>query len=137
MPVPEIPSITRGARGHRLRVVSTERDQLGEGPVWDDRERVLLRVDIVRGLVLTMREPVILGTTLSNGIGWSPDGETMYFVDSTTQRIDALDFDLETGRITNRRPWASIKPDDGLPDGLTVDAEGGVWLCLFGGAAIR
>jgi len=79
----------------------------------------------------------IAGTTLSNGIGWSADGRRMFFVDSTTQRIDALDFDAATGAVSGRRPFAAIDPADGLPDGLAVDAEDGVWVCLFGGAAVR
>jgi sugar lactone lactonase YvrE len=61
----------------------------------------------------------------------------MFFVDSTTQRIDALDFDAATGAISDRRPFAAIDPADGLPDGLAVDAEDGIWICLFGGAAVR
>jgi sugar lactone lactonase YvrE len=82
-------------------------------------------------------ERVVSNTTLSNGIGWSPAGDRMYFVDSTAQRIDAFDFDGSTGTIGNRRPFATVDPSDGLPDGLAVDAEGGLWLCLFGGAALR
>jgi sugar lactone lactonase YvrE len=61
----------------------------------------------------------------------------MYFIDSTTQRIDVFDFDGEHGSISDRRPFAEIDPADGLPDGLTVDAQGGIWVCLFGGGAIR
>ena len=76
-------------------------------------------------------------TTISNGIGWSADGRRMYFIDSTTQRIDVFDFDGSTGAISDRRPFAAIDPADGLPDGLAVDAEDGVWVCLFGGAALR
>jgi sugar lactone lactonase YvrE len=82
-------------------------------------------------------ERVIAATTISNGLAWSPPGDTMYFIDSTTQRIDAFDFDGATGEIANRRTLVEIDPNDGLPDGMTVDAEGGIWLCLFGGAAIR
>jgi sugar lactone lactonase YvrE len=82
-------------------------------------------------------ERVIAGTTISNGLAWSPSGDTMYFIDSTTQRVDAFDFDAATGDISDRRKLAEIDPDDGLPDGMTVDAEGGIWVCLFGGAAIR
>jgi sugar lactone lactonase YvrE len=82
-------------------------------------------------------ERVIGGTTISNGLAWSPAGDRMYFVDSPTQRIDVFDFDAATGAIAGRRAFAAIEPRDGLPDGLTVDAEGGVWLCLFGGGAIR
>jgi sugar lactone lactonase YvrE len=82
-------------------------------------------------------ERVIAETTLSNGLAWSPHGDTMYFIDSTTQRIDAFDFDARTGDVSDRRPLVAIDPDDGLPDGMTVDAEGGIWVCLFGGAALR
>lgn len=216
---------------HNLRVVSVERDQLGEGPVWDDEHATLVRVDIARGLVLSLHkhgepsttlevdgevsaavpraaggmvlaigheivaldahgiqetlaivehtlednrfndcrcdrrgrlwagtmsktrapdqaalyrlvagepiEPVIQPTTLSNGIGWNPAGDRMYFIDSTTQRVDAFDFDQAAGSVSNRRLFAAIRPAAGLPDGLTVDSEGGVWVCLFGGGCIR
>ena len=75
--------------------------------------------------------------TISNGIGWSPDGETMYYIDSTTQRVVSYDYDLDNGELGDRSDFAAIDPADGLPDGLTVDADGGVWVCLFGGAKIR
>ena len=80
---------------------------------------------------------VIAGTTISNGIGWSPDRTRMYFVDSLTQRVDVLDYDLASGEVANRRPLVAIDPADGLPDGLAVDSEGAIWICLFGGGAIR
>jgi sugar lactone lactonase YvrE len=82
-------------------------------------------------------ERVLERVTISNGIGWSPAGDSMYYVDSTTQRIDTFDFDGATGRLGNRRALARIDPADGLPDGLAVDAEGGVWVCLFGGGVVR
>lgn len=82
-------------------------------------------------------EQVVPRTTLSNGMGWSPDGELMYFVDSTTQRIDVFDFDGVDGSVHDRRCFAAIDPADGLPDGMTVDSEGSVWVCLFGGGALR
>jgi len=81
--------------------------------------------------------PALDRITISNGLGWSPAGDRMYFIDSPTQRIDVCDFDAATGTISDRRPLATVDPADGLPDGLTVDREGGVWVCLFGGAAIR
>ena len=218
-------------RDPTIRPIGETRDQLGEGPVWDDRSERLLHVDILRGKCYTWRpadnqtlafdvggevsaviprsgdgvvwavgheliaidgrgaretlaivedelsdnrfndcrcdpqgrlwagtmsktrtpgtsalyrlvagEPIermIASTTLSNGIGWSPGGDVMYFVDSTTQHVDAFDFDCATGSINNRRHLAHIDPADGLPDGIAVDAEGGIWLCLFGGAALR
>jgi sugar lactone lactonase YvrE len=82
-------------------------------------------------------ERVISGTTISNGLGWSPAGDLMYFIDSTTHRIDVFDYDAGSGEIANRRAFAEIDPSDGLPDGMTVDSEGGVWVCLFGGGAVR
>jgi sugar lactone lactonase YvrE len=82
-------------------------------------------------------ERVIADATISNGLAWTPSGDTMYFIDSTTQRIDAFDFDAATGDISDRRTLVEIDPHDGLPDGMTVDAEGSIWVCLFGGAAMR
>jgi sugar lactone lactonase YvrE len=215
----------------RVRVALHARDQLGEGPFWDERAGELLRVDIARGCIhawnpvshrvathalagevsavvpragaagwllaighrLVLREGeaqrtlaaveqrrpanrfndckcdpqgrvwagtmskqrapataalyrlaprgeierVIAGTTISNGLGWSPAGDRMYFIDSTTQRIDVLDFDAASGAVADRRTLAEVDPHDGLPDGMAVDAEGGIWVCLFGGGAVR
>jgi sugar lactone lactonase YvrE len=77
------------------------------------------------------------GVTISNGLGWSPDGRTMYYVDSMAYRIDAFDFDLATGAISERRPLTVIERGGGIPDGLAVDDEGGIWVALWGRAAIR
>jgi sugar lactone lactonase YvrE len=74
---------------------------------------------------------------VSNGLDWSPDATRLYYVDSVTQRIDAIAYDADRGRLGAREPFAAIAPEDGLPDGLTIDAEGGIWLALFGGGAIR
>ena len=79
----------------------------------------------------------IAGVTISNGLDFDPDATRLYYVDSTTQRIDAIDFDLDRGRLGRRRRLATIDPRDGLPDGLCVDTDGGVWVALFGGGAIR
>jgi sugar lactone lactonase YvrE len=75
---------------------------------------------------------VLDGVTISNGVDWSADGRRMYYVDSATRRIDVFDFELETGDATNRRPFATIEPP-GLPDGLTVDADGCVWVAIWDG----
>lgn len=75
---------------------------------------------------------ILDGIGISNGTGWSPDDRTMYYVDSLRYRIDALDYDIPTGAATHRRPWLEIDPSAGLPDGLTVDRDGGVWLVLHG-----
>ncbi len=77
------------------------------------------------------------GVAISNGLDWSLDGRTMYYVDTLTQRIDRFGFDPVTGAIADRRPFVTIDPADGSPDGLTVDAEGGIWLALWGGWRVR
>ena len=70
---------------------------------------------------------VVMGdVTISNGLDWSPDGCRAYFADTATGEVSALEGDL-----TARRTFAQIAPDDGAPDGLTVDAEGGVWVALY------
>ncbi len=80
---------------------------------------------------------MLTGVTISNGIDWSLDGRRMYYVDSPTRRIDVFDFDPETGAIANRRPFVEVPAEAGIPDGLTIDADGFVWLALWGGAALR
>jgi sugar lactone lactonase YvrE len=82
-------------------------------------------------------EVAIAGATISNGLDWNLDATRLYYIDSTTQRVDAIDFDLDRGNLGTRRAFVTIDQEDGLPDGLCVDAEGGVWIALFGGGAIR
>jgi sugar lactone lactonase YvrE len=82
-------------------------------------------------------ERMLSDVTISNGLGWTADGQTMYYVDSLTYRIDVFDFDVPTGAISGRRQFASIDPADGIPDGLALDDDGGVWIALFGGGAVR
>lgn len=65
--------------------------------------------------------------TVSNGPCWSPDHSIFYFADSRSRAIWAYDYDLETGSATNKRKFCAFDPEDGLPDGATVDAEGCVW----------
>ena len=82
-------------------------------------------------------EPVLEDVTLSNGIGWSPDGCTMYYVDTPTEAVDAFEFDPATGAISGRRPFVDLHDVPGRPDGLTVDAEGAVWVAMARGWAVR
>jgi sugar lactone lactonase YvrE len=79
---------------------------------------------------------VFTGVTISNGLAWSPDGHTAYYVDTPTQRIDAFDYAADAG-LTARRPAVHIPAEAGAPDGLTVDADGNLWVALWGGAAVR
>lgn len=80
---------------------------------------------------------VIAGTTISNGMGWSLDGTTMYFIDTPTGTVDAFDYDQGTGRLGAGRPLVRFGPGDGYPDGMTVDSEDHLWVASFGGGFVR
>lgn len=73
----------------------------------------------------------------SNGTGWSPDSRTMYYTESFRYTVFAYDFEPETGHIRNRRPFVEIDKHMGFPDGLTVDAEGCVWINIVGPGKIH
>ncbi|POX37839.1 calcium-binding protein [Streptomyces sp. Ru73] len=88
-------------------------------------------------------EPVLPDVTVSNGIGWSPDGRLMYYIDTPTRRIDVFEAG-ETGwggavekLVPTRRAFVEIEEGAGFPDGLCVDAEGGVWVALWDGGQVR
>lgn len=67
------------------------------------------------------------GYATANGIGISPDGKTVYVTDMRHHQIIALDYDIETGTVYNRRIFAKVSEEEGMPDGLIVDSEGYVW----------
>jgi sugar lactone lactonase YvrE len=75
------------------------------------------------------------GVTISNGLEWTPDGSRAYYDDTPTHRIAVLDYSTEAG-LTGLRTFVQLA-DDENPDGLTVDAEGGVWVALYGGSSVR
>jgi sugar lactone lactonase YvrE len=72
--------------------------------------------------------------TVSNGLEWSPDGSRVYYNDTATLTVSVFDYDPAAG-LTNRRTFAEL-PDGGRPDGLTVDADGGVWTAVSNGGAV-
>jgi sugar lactone lactonase YvrE len=75
--------------------------------------------------------------TLGNGLGWSPDGRTMYFIDSATQTVSAFGYDPDAGRPLAARQLVTVPPEVGLPDGLCVDGDGGIWVGLWGGSVVH
>jgi sugar lactone lactonase YvrE len=81
-------------------------------------------------------DKVLDGLTIGNGLAWNVALDRMYFIDSTTYCVQVFDYDGAAGRITGRRTFAEIEPEQGLPDGMTVDDEDHVWVCLFGGGKI-
>ena len=82
-------------------------------------------------------EPMLDGLTTSNGIGWSPDGSTMYLADSGPRVVHAFDFDGDAGSISGGRVLVTVPEDVGAPDGLTVDAAGDLWVAIWGGGSVH
>jgi sugar lactone lactonase YvrE len=80
---------------------------------------------------------VLPGISVSNGIGWAPDGATLYHVDSPRRRIDVYDFDAGPGSVAGRRAVIRVDAELGMSDGVAVDADGGVWVALWGGSAVQ
>lgn len=95
---------------------------------WESPIGTLYRFD-PDGTVHAMQE----GLILSNGLGWSPDGTVMYHTDFKLRTIFAHDVDPDAGTLANRRPFVVLAEDDGNPDGMTVDAEGCLWVAHWDG----
>lgn len=75
---------------------------------------------------------------ISNGLDWSLDHKTMYYIDSLSYTVDALDYNVKTGKTSNRRHVYKLQQDEGIPDGMCIDAEGKLWVaCYNGGRLIR
>jgi len=78
------------------------------------------------------------GVWCSNGIAWSPRGDVMYYADSPRRRVEAYDFDVDTGLLRNGRVFARMPTESGVPDGMCVDEVGGVWVCVWdAGTVVR
>lgn len=80
---------------------------------------------------------VLDNVTISNGLVWSADKKTMYYIDTPTLTVQAFDYDDATGKISNGRVVIRIPEAlGGSPDGMTIDAEGKLWVAVHGGAAV-
>lgn len=79
-------------------------------------------------------ERLLTDVTISNGLVWWND--RFYYIDSANRQVDVFDYEVETGRISNRRLAFSTEPHPGVPDGMTIDREGNLWVAFYGGAQI-
>ena len=75
--------------------------------------------------------------SVSNGIDWSPDGRTVYYVDSGARTIARYDYAVASGEWSNASTFVRLEEGEGFPDGLTVDNDGCVWLAVWDGAQVR
>jgi sugar lactone lactonase YvrE len=74
---------------------------------------------------------------LSNGLDWSDDRRIFYYADSNSGGVDVFDTDPDTGALSGRRRFVSVETADGIPDGLTLDAEGCLWLAVWDSGELR
>lgn len=128
-PVPNLPPAHRfndgfcGPDGHPW---------VGSAAVDDSRETAsLYRADATGALHVAL--PNI---TLSNGLGWSPDGSLFYYVDSPALNLSVFDYDPTSHQISNRRILREFPADGSVPDGLSIDRDGHIWLAIWGGSVV-
>ena len=79
---------------------------------------------------------LLTGITISNGLTWSPDQKTLYYIDTPTHKVTAFDYDLETGTVANPRMAVRVPDEFGWPDGMTSDMQGNLWIAMWGGAQV-
>jgi sugar lactone lactonase YvrE len=82
-------------------------------------------------------ELILNDLTISNGLSWSPDGATMYLADSGPRLVHAYKFDQLSGQISEGRVLIRVAEEVGAPDGLTVDADGDIWVAIYGGGRVQ
>jgi sugar lactone lactonase YvrE len=82
-------------------------------------------------------EQVLDAMTIPNGVGWSPDGQVMYLVDSGPRVVHAFAFDGDRGALSDQRVLITVPEEVGAPDGMTVDAAGDLWVAVYGGGRVQ
>ncbi|KAF7658825.1 hypothetical protein LDENG_00007190 [Lucifuga dentata] len=73
---------------------------------------------------------------ISNGLDWSLDQKTFFYIDSLSLTVDAFDYNIHSGHMTNRRVVYHMEEGEGLPDGMTVDADGRLWVACYNGGRV-
>nr|WP_121270745.1 SMP-30/gluconolactonase/LRE family protein [Pedobacter schmidteae] len=101
------------------------------GTMGDEQSAALYRVDRDYA-IYTMQK----GITNSNGIVWSADKKTMYYIDTPTYKVTAYTYNNKTGQISNPRVVINVPKEIGYPDGATIDAEGMLWIAIWGGYCV-
>lgn len=96
-----------------------------------DRPGRLYRLDTDASLTVVVED-----VGVSNGLGFTPDRKRLYYTDSPKHEISLFDYDESTGELADRRPFVRTPPDEGVPDGMTVDAEGTVWSARWDGGVL-
>lgn len=79
---------------------------------------------------------MIENVSISNGIAWSPDSTQMYYIDTPTQKVMVYDYNNATGEISNPEVAVEVPAKIGSPDGMAIDADGNLWVALWGGSAV-
>jgi sugar lactone lactonase YvrE len=79
---------------------------------------------------------LLTGLRISNGLAWSADYRTFYFIDTPTRQVMAYDYDLQTGDLANPRVAVRVPEEFGWPDGMTSDTQGRLWIAMWGGAQV-
>lgn len=79
---------------------------------------------------------MLTGVTISNGLAWSADHRNMYYIDTHTRQVCRFDYDKDSGMIANRQVVVQVPEQDGFPDGMTIDAEGMLWVAQWGGSRV-
>lgn len=109
------------------------RGRLFAGTIADDRSPMASLYRISSAFEV---HSVISQVINSNGLCWSADDKTMYYIDTGTRRIDAFDYDIDSGSLSNRHAVVEVDPEHGKPDGMTIDSQGMLWTGMWGGGAV-
>ncbi|ADU31705.1 SMP-30/gluconolactonase/LRE family protein [Evansella cellulosilytica] len=94
-------------------------------------EGALYRLDIDKNI-----SRMIEDVSISNGLAWDTNKQLMYYIDTPTKKVAAFDYDAATGEINNKRYVITIPEGEGFPDGMTIDAEGMLWIAHWGGSRV-
>ena len=127
--IDEIP-VERASRFNDVIADQQGRVFCGTMPTPEARGR-LYRLDRDRSL-----HPLLEDIAISNGFGFTPDRKGLYYTESLRHMIHYFDYDAQSGALSDQRIWLQTPPDEGVPDGMTVDAEGFIWSARWDGSAV-